>query len=93
MIRSWLPTIPIKKTLPLCTILRKNLIKGINEKQREFSNAVFTMKMSPKCKNKRENGIVEERSNFHLVKTATPYLYWFSSYSICKLEFSFNLKP
>ena len=61
MIKNWLATIPVKTALPLCTILRKNLIKRINEKKREFSNAVFTMKIARKCKNKREIGIAEER--------------------------------
>ena len=39
-----------------------------------FLNAVFGMKMGPNRKNKRKIGIVEEISNLHLVKTASPYL-------------------
>ena len=44
------------------------------QKTEELLNADFGMKIDPKRKNKRKIGIVEEISNFHLVKTASPYL-------------------
>ena len=50
------------------------LASELTKKQRKSLNAVLTMKMASKRKNKRKIVTAEERSHFNLVKTGSPYL-------------------